>query len=545
MSAAGRSDKAPSTPHDDPSSAPAASVDVIIVGAGLSGLAAAYEILCRDPSVNVKVLEANSRVGGRNFLDDGVDKGAGYIGPTQDRIMRLVDLLGLEVYKVNTAGKTVQYVRGVASRFDGTIPPISPIALLDINAALVEVDRIAETINLEQPHLSPNAEKLDNTTVEEYTRRRCWSEDVRNMMRTCVRVVLCVEPCEVSVLAFCWYIKTSGNIKRIIETENGAQDSKVLGGTGRISIELAKRIPAGWLHLDSPVRFVDYTSDASVTVVAGSSGHAAQCQTFTAKTLILAIPPNQQSRIEFSPPLAPNRVQALAHWPMGHIIKTFTFYDRPFWKERQLSGAYVADEGISVVGFDDSKPDGSTHCIMAFVTSTEAAKWSARTPEDRKRALAEHFAKIFDAPEAHAPCDYKEQNWAEQPWAGGCYVGVPQPGALFKFKDEVSRCQIAPNVFVAGTEAARLSVGYMDGAVEAGERSGRNALVRLGKLPATLFEVVSRPPPSKQMPFVEMELSALEKYFTPSVGQALGIVLVAGAAAAAAVAWGVWKRSKL
>lgn len=113
---------------------------------------------------------------------------------------------------------------------------------------------------------------------------------------------------------------------------------------------------------------------------------------------------------------------------------------------------------------------------------------------------------------------YYEKQWAEDPWACGA-LASPIPGALIKFPGEAFRSQIAAHVFIAGTEAAKVSVGYLDGAVEAGERSGRNALVRLGRLPSSQFDVVSQPDPSLQLPYVKKELSVIEKRLLPSVGQ--------------------------
>jgi monoamine oxidase len=487
--------------------------DVIIVGAGLSGLAAATEILSKDNTATVKILEASDRVGGRNFLDKGTDKGSGYIGPTQDRIMRIIDLLGLKIYKVHTEGKSVQYVEGKASKFSGTIPPLSPFALLDLNAALVEIDRITEKINLEQPHLTPNAEELDTTTLAEFARRKCWTAAAKSMLRVMVSAILGKELCEVSMLFFAWYVRSSGGIKRICETSDGAQDSKVKGGTGSISIELAKRLPADCIELNTPVSSIDYSSDNSVTVIAGN-----KLEKYQGKTLILAIPPHQHLRISFFPQLSPNRVASLSLWPMCAYTKTFLFYSRPWWREKGFSGSLVGDKGITTTVMDDSK--SGRWALMGFVLSNEAVKWMAKTPEERKHALAQHYAKVFDAPEALDVLEYQEKQWSEDPWACGA-LAAPVPGALVKFPGEAFRSQIAPHVFIAGTEAAKLFVGYMDGAVEAGERSGRNALVRLGKLPQSQFDVVSRPDPSTQLPFVKMELSFVEKRLLPSVGQAL------------------------
>ena len=84
---------------------------------------------------------------------------------------------------------------------------------------------------------------------------------------------------------------------------------------------------------------------------------------------------------------------------------------------------------------------------------------------------------------------------------------------------------------MAGTENAYRMVGYMDGAVEAGERIARNVLVSLGRLPPSQYDVVSSPAPSPQLPFVDMELSFVETH-APSVPQVVGaLVALMGCAA--------------
>lgn len=70
---------------------------------------------------------------------------------------------------------------------------------------------------------------------------------------------------------------------------------------------------------------------------------------------------------------------------------------------------------------------------------------------------------------------------------------------------------IEKRFFVAGAESAYTMVGYMDGAVEAGERNARNALVSLEMLSEEFYDVVSDPPPSPQLPRNTLELSVWEK----------------------------------
>jgi hypothetical protein len=75
-------------------------------------------------------------------------------------------------------------------------------------------------------------------------------------------------------------------------------------------------------------------------------------------------------------------------------------------------------------------------------------------------------------------------------------------------------------------------IGYMDGAVESGERVARNILVKMGLLDKANYDIISEPAPSPQMPVVDLKITTLEKCI-PSVGAVYGIfaaAIVAGIA---------------
>jgi len=545
--------KSATAPSDTDSSKQVRLVDVLVVGGGISGLCAVDEIqrhmqqLHKQQPLSVLLLEANARVGGRCYCDEqGCDLGGAYFGPLQDRVLSVIDALGLKLKKVNTEQKTVSFVNNKIKPFDGVIPPLNPLALLDVNTMMVEMDRIAETIDIVHPEHAPDAEILDNMTCAQMMDKFCWTQTAKNLMTTGLRAVTCKEPHEVSALAWCWYIRSSGNIKRILETKDGAQDSNVVGGAGQIPKLLAKKVTKAGCEilLSQPVRTI-------ASNPAALDGRCIIVETETlrisAKALILAIPPNQQAKIrwcEQTARLSPIRRQALENASFGSIIKTFTFYPKPFWREHSLNGSIVADSGIALVCIESVQgtPEAPQYAIMAFILSTEAVKRSLDTKEQRRDALCRHFKRLFgDDERLLSPVDYKEHNWATEPFVGGCYVALPAVGAIVKFQPEWMRSQLIADasagspcgdrIFIAGTETARRFSGYMDGAVEAGIRSGRNALVALGLLDrATHFDTVSDPAPSKQMPFVEMGLSNAEKRWIPSVGQllaGLGVTLTA------------------
>jgi DNA-binding ferritin-like protein len=154
---------------------------------------------------------------------------------------------------------------------------------------------------------------------------------------------------------------------------------------------------------------------------------------------------------------------------MGSVIKVVATYERPFWREAGFSGEAVSDTGPIRLCFDDCGPDGHHPALVGFFLGETARAWTGRPAEERRRAALDCFARFF-GPQALRPTAIADLDWPAEPWSKGCYVGVPRPGTLTAIGDALR----APfgRVHWAGTETAVEGCGYIDGAVESGERAG-------------------------------------------------------------------------
>jgi monoamine oxidase len=151
-------------------------------------------------------------------------------------------------------------------------------------------------------------------------------------------------------------------------------------------------------------------------------------------------------------------------------------YERAFWREAGFSGEAFSDTGVTVTTFDDTSHDGAQPALVSFSDGAAAREWSPRTLQQRRQAVLDEFVRFF-GPEAGRPTDFAEKDWNTDPWSRGCYVGVTGPGTLTAFGEALR----APcgRIHWAGTETATEWMGYLDGAIQAGQRAADEVAARL------------------------------------------------------------------
>ncbi|KAJ8256178.1 hypothetical protein COCON_G00200420 [Conger conger] len=484
--------------------------DVIVIGGGISGLSAAKLLL--ESGLSPVVLEARDRVAGRTFTvrnkeTQYVDLGGAYIGPTQNRILRLAKEFGVQTYKVNEKENLVHYVKGKSYPFKGSFPPMwNPLAYMDYNNLWRKMDEMGSEIPTEAPWRAPHAEEWDKMTMKELFDKLCWTSAARRFATLFVNVNVTSEPHEVSALWFLWYVKQCGGTMRIFSTTNGGQERKFVGGSSQISERMAD-VLGSRVKLQRAVYCIDQTG-------AGVAVKTLNQETYEAKYVIIATAPALNLKIHFNPPLPPLRNQLIHRVPMGSVIKCMIYYRENFWKKKGYCGTMVIEEEDAAIGLtlDDTKPDGTSPAIMGFILARKARKLAGLTKEERKRRIAEIYSRVLGSEEALHPVHYEEKNWCEEEYSGGCYTVYYPPGILTQF-GKVLREPVG-RLFFAGTETATEWSGYMEGAVQAGERAAREILCKMGHI--THSEIWQDEPQSQEVPALPFTTTFWERNL-PSV----------------------------
>ena len=441
-------------------------VDVIVVGAGLSGLAAAGELTREGRSVIV--LEAADRVGGRLKAGEVaarvVDFGGQWVGARHTVLLDEARRLGIETYPQYESGRTVMQLLGKVVAFTGAVPRLPALALIELARLQRRWDREMITVPADAPWTAPKAREWDSQTLETWILRHLHTPAGREFARLVPRGAWAVEASQVSYLWFLDALRGGEGLEHLMAVGGGILDAKFKGGMHGVAAAMARELGER-LVLAAPVRRI-LQDEAGVRVTT-------EARDFTARHVIVAVPPGPAGRIEYAPHLPSARDGLHQRMPMGAIIKLVVAYEAPFWRDLGFSGQIATDDDALGIVMEDTQETGPA-VLLGFIEGRHALEMSAAGKAARQEKAVASLVRFF-GPKAADYIAYDDNDWTQDPFAHG-YVGHMPPGVMTRFGHALR--EPCGRIHWAGTETSTQWAGYIEGALRAGLRAAREVASR-------------------------------------------------------------------
>lgn len=428
-----------------------ASGRVVVVGAGLAGLSAAYEL--GRSGAEVTVVEARDRVGGRVHTvrspfaaGQHAEAGGEYVDAVHTALRGYVRRfgLGLEDVRRGWGGLRAAAYRGGRLRRWSELtdwPAVRPF--------YAELYRLARPLDPADP--AARGAALDGRSVGQLIEETGIEGSARFVLETWIRDAWGVEPAELSLLAAAAAERLYFNVP-----DRAIEIFRVRGGSDRLVGELARRA-GGDLRLDWPVSAIEQGS--SGVSVSGPAG------TVEAGRCVLAAPLPALRRIDFEPSLPTVLAGAVAELQYARVQKTLLQYATRFWRRRGWTGDTYTDLPLGTTWEATDQQPGRRGILIAYAPGKRYDS-SAALAGDPVRGAAGELERVYPG-SRRGLGGAASFAWAADPLAGGCWM-APAPGQVTAFwralREPVGR------IVLAG-EHTNEWAGYMEAAIRSGIRA--------------------------------------------------------------------------
>jgi monoamine oxidase len=451
---------------------------IAIVGAGLAGLTCAYRL--RRAGVIATVYEGNTRLGGRcwsirDAFDGGqiAEHGGELIDQSHKEIRKLAQELGLDLDNLLSAEQNgtepFYYFDGARQSFAETTDAVKQIW------QVMHADLAAASYPTTYNSYTGAGYALDHMSILQWIESRVpggHASPLGQLLDVAYNIEYGAEIDEQSSLNLLYLLGFSGQGQfRIFGTSN--EKYHIRGGNDQIVSRLTEVVD-GQIETDAPLSAIVRTSDGRYTLTFGSGRST---RSVTAEHVVLALPFSKLREVDWSKAgFVEPKTFAIDELRIGANAKVQLQFSNRHWRTLGNNGDSYAGTGYQDT-WEVTRAQGGTPGILVDYTGGDTTRSQAGLSAE---ALARRFLTQI---EPVLPGLGKKWNgkvtldyWPSNPWVHGAY-SYWRVGQYTRFAG--SEYERSGNCHFCGEHTSIDSQGYLNGAVETGQRAAGDVLADL------------------------------------------------------------------
>lgn len=443
---------------------------VVVVGAGLAGLVAAYRLKQRE--VDVTLYEAQRRVGGRAFtlreyFPVKCELGGELVDTRHAALRALLTELDLPLVDLAAATTSLERERYVLGGQRYTERQLLELMRPVVALMLRDLRALGNTApNWE--HHSPAAAALDALSTSQWLERNGVRGPLRSLFDAAFTSELGRDLSEQSALTFLYAV--GKDLDRL--SLFGASDERfmVRDGSDAPALALAQRLGSR-LKTEHALTALRARDDGGVALTFERGGGAVDVH---ADRVILALPFTQLRRCAIGVELPREKRRVIEELPYGTNAKVMVSMRERVWAREGSSGTSFNDGGVYHESWDSTRGVESPVSILTAFTGGALGR---AVGESNPEAQGRRFVDALDAVWPGASDAYTgraaRMHWPTARHFEGSYACYA-PGDWCRLSG--AEAPAVGALHFAGEHTSAVSPGYMDGAVESGERAAREVL---------------------------------------------------------------------